>query len=65
MQENHPPRTTAELRRRAEQRLQAAFQTLGLQNKKYTPAITCAGRFYAIVVPLGFIIIPIYFLFIR
>ncbi len=44
---------------------QAAFQTLGLQNKKYTPAITCAGRFYAIVVPLGFIIIPIYFLFIR
>jgi succinate dehydrogenase / fumarate reductase, cytochrome b subunit len=44
---------------------QAAFQTLGLQNKKYTPAITLAGRFYAIIVPFGFIIIPIYFLFIR
>jgi len=44
---------------------QAAFQTLGLQNKKYTPAITMAGTVYAILIPFGFIIIPIYFLFIR
>lgn len=44
---------------------QAAFQTLGLQHKKYTPAITLAGKIYAILVPFGFIIIPLYFLFIR
>lgn len=44
---------------------QAAFQTLGLQHKKYTPAIQMAGRIYAILVPFGFILIPLYFLFIR
>ena len=41
---------------------QAAFQTLGLDHKTYTPFITGFGIFYAIVVPLGYIIIPLYFL---
>jgi succinate dehydrogenase / fumarate reductase cytochrome b subunit len=44
---------------------QAAFQTLGLNLKKYTPAIEWAGIVYAIIVPLGFIVIPLYFLFIK
>jgi succinate dehydrogenase / fumarate reductase, cytochrome b subunit len=42
---------------------QSAFQTLGLNHKKYTPVIQCIGTAYAIIVPLGFAIIPIYFLF--
>jgi succinate dehydrogenase / fumarate reductase, cytochrome b subunit len=41
---------------------QAAFQTLGLDHKTYTPYITGFGIFYAIVIPLGYIIIPLYFL---
>jgi len=44
---------------------QAAFQTLGLNFRKYTKCIEWFGVIYSIVVPLGFIIIPIYFLFIR
>lgn len=44
---------------------QSAFQTLGLNQKKYTPLIEKVGTIYSIVVPLGFIIIPIYFLFIK
>jgi succinate dehydrogenase / fumarate reductase, cytochrome b subunit len=40
---------------------QSAFQTLGLDHKTYTPYITDFGIFYSIVIPLGFIIIPIYF----
>jgi succinate dehydrogenase / fumarate reductase cytochrome b subunit len=41
---------------------QAAFQTLGLDHKTYTPYITGFGIFYAIVIPIGYIIIPLYFL---
>jgi len=41
---------------------QSAFQTLGMNHKKYTPAIKCIGLAYSIIVPLGFAIIPIYFL---
>ena len=41
---------------------QAAFQTLGLDHKTYTPYITGFGIFYSIVIPLGYILIPIYFL---
>ena len=44
---------------------QAAFQTLGLEHKQYSPFIRTFGVIYSIVIPLGFIIIPIYFLFIR
>jgi succinate dehydrogenase / fumarate reductase cytochrome b subunit len=42
---------------------QSAFQTLGLNHKKYTPVIKFIGIAYAILVPLGFAIIPVYFLF--
>lgn len=41
---------------------QSAFQTLGLNHKKYTPLIKGVGAFISIVIPLGFAIIPIYFL---
>lgn len=41
----------------------SAFQTLGLNHKTYTPAIEIAAKIYAILIPLGFSIIPIYFLF--
>jgi len=47
------------------QAFQAAFQTLGMNHSRYNTCIQRFGTFYAIVVPLGFIIIPIYFLFIR
>ena len=41
---------------------QSAFQTLGLNHKKYTPAIKTIGKIYSIVIPIGYIIIPLYFL---
>ena len=44
---------------------QAAFQSLGLNIKKYTPVIEKAGLIYSILVPAGCIIIPLYFLIIR
>ncbi|MEI6434410.1 MAG: succinate dehydrogenase cytochrome b subunit [Bacteroidota bacterium] len=44
---------------------QAAWQTLGVNHQQYNTCISRFGTFYAIIVPLGFIIIPIYFLFIR
>ena len=44
---------------------QAVFQTLGLQNKKYAPAISTSGLVYTVLVSAGFIVIPIYFLIIR
>ena len=47
------------------QAFQAAWQTLGLNHPRYNTCIRRFGTFYAIVVPLGFIIIPIYFLLIR
>ena len=39
---------------------QSAFQTLGLNHKKYTPIIKSLGTGYSILVPLGFAIIPVY-----
>ena len=39
---------------------QSAFQSLGLNNPKYTPAIKTAGAAFAIIVPLLFAIIPVY-----
>jgi len=42
---------------------QSAFQTLGINHNKYTPVIKFIGTAYAILVPLGFAIIPVYFLF--
>lgn len=42
---------------------QSAFQTLGLNHNKYFPAIKVIGTIYALVISIGFSIIPIYFLF--
>jgi succinate dehydrogenase / fumarate reductase cytochrome b subunit len=39
---------------------QSAFQSLGLNNPKYTPAIKMFGAAFAIIVPLLFAIIPVY-----
>lgn len=41
---------------------QSAFQTLGLNHKKYTSFIQTVGSLYAILIPLGFAIIPIIYL---
>jgi succinate dehydrogenase / fumarate reductase cytochrome b subunit len=41
---------------------QSAFQSLGWDHPKYSPMIKMVGLVYAIVVPAGFIIIPLYFL---
>lgn len=41
---------------------QSAFQSLGINHKKYTPAIKVIGKVYSVVIPLGYIIIPLYFL---
>ncbi len=42
---------------------QSAFQSLGLNHTKYTPVIKVIGTIYAIVISVGFAIIPAYFLF--
>lgn len=42
---------------------QSAFQTLGLNHKKYTPAIQFIGKAFAIIVPLLFAIIPVMMFF--
>lgn len=44
---------------------QSAWQTLGVNHPQYNTCFKRFGTFYAIVVPLGFIIIPFYFLLIR
>lgn len=41
---------------------QSAIQTLGLDHKTYNTFFTRFGICYAIVIPLGYIIIPLYFL---
>jgi len=41
---------------------QSAFQTFGLNHKKYTPLIKKLGTIYALIMALGFASIPIYFL---
>ncbi len=40
---------------------QSAFQTLGLNHRKYTPLIQALGKLYSVLVPLGFAIIPVFF----
>lgn len=40
---------------------QSAFRTLGIDHKKYTPAIKSIGTFISVVIPAGFAIFPIYF----
>jgi len=39
---------------------QSAFQSIGLNNPKYTPAIKGFGKAFAIIVPLLFAAIPVY-----
>lgn len=39
---------------------QSAFQSVGFRHNKYTPAIKKLGNIYAIVIPLGFIVIAIF-----
>jgi succinate dehydrogenase / fumarate reductase cytochrome b subunit len=41
---------------------QSAFQTIGWNHPVYTPIIKAVGDFYSIVIPLGFILIPLYFI---
>lgn len=41
----------------------SAFQTLGLNHKKYSPAIKAVGQFYCIVVPILFASMPLYIYF--
>lgn len=38
---------------------QSAFQSLGIRHSKYTPFIKTIGWIYAILIPLGFALIPI------
>ena len=42
---------------------QSAFQTLGLNHKKYTPVIKGIGWIYTIAISLGFAIIPLFHYF--
>lgn len=44
---------------------QSSFQTLGLNHRKYTPAIKLVGKVYSVLVPAGFAIIPIIVYFFR
>ena len=44
---------------------QSAFQTLGLDHKKYTPFIQAFGYAFSVIVCLGFAAIPLYFFFFR
>ena len=42
---------------------QSAFQTLGLNHKKYTPLIKTVGLLFSVLIPLGYATMPLYFLF--
>jgi succinate dehydrogenase / fumarate reductase cytochrome b subunit len=44
---------------------QSAFQSLGLKHPKYSPLINAVGLIFSIVVPLGFMAMPLYFYFIK
>lgn len=44
---------------------QSAFQTLGLNHKKYTPVIQFVGKLYSVVIPAGFALIPLLFFFMK
>jgi succinate dehydrogenase / fumarate reductase cytochrome b subunit len=44
---------------------QSAFQTLGIEHKRYTPAIKFVGWAYSIMVPIGFALMPLYVYFFK
>lgn len=39
---------------------QSSFQSVGFNNKKYTPAVKVFSKWFAILVPVGFILIAVY-----
>lgn len=39
---------------------QSAFQSVGVNNEKYTPGIQKLGKLYAILIPAGFVFIALY-----
>lgn len=39
---------------------QSSFQSIGARHPKYTPAIKAIGKWYAILIPAGFIFIAVY-----
>ncbi|WP_407404535.1 succinate dehydrogenase cytochrome b subunit [Chryseobacterium sp.] len=39
---------------------QSSFQSIGARHPKYTPIIMAIGKWYAILIPLGFIFIAVY-----
>lgn len=41
---------------------QSAFQTFGIKKQKYAPLIHLAGMVFWLLIPLGFISMPVYFL---
>ncbi|MDQ3141153.1 MAG: succinate dehydrogenase cytochrome b subunit [Bacteroidota bacterium] len=43
----------------------SAFQSLGMNHKKYTPIIRFIGLIYSILIPIGFAILPIYMYLVR
>lgn len=43
----------------------SAFQSLGLNHKRYAPLIRTVGWWFSIVIPAGFAVIPVYFFFFR
>jgi len=42
---------------------ESAFQTLGFNHNRYTPALKVIATIYSVIVAGGFIMIPVYFLF--
>jgi len=42
---------------------QSAFQSLGWNHPTYTPIVKMVGYVYAIAIPFGFAVVPLYFLF--
>ncbi|UOQ55518.1 succinate dehydrogenase cytochrome b subunit [Hymenobacter cellulosivorans] len=43
----------------------SAFQTLGLNHRKYTPAIKFVGYAFSVLVSAGFAVMPLYFYFFK
>lgn len=44
---------------------QSAFQTLGIEHKRYTPLIKFLGKSYALIVPIGFATMPVWVYFFK
>lgn len=44
--------------------IQSGFQSLGWNHSKYTPIVKAASTIYSLAITIGFIVIPLYFLFI-